>query len=76
MFLILTNMTKKKCTFPYKWFNGVQHSWGQIKISGLPEKIAAERGKQHTVSQLQAKYDLDSECWSVNLVCASYTPEI
>ena len=55
MFLILRNMTKKKCTFPYKWFNGVQHSWGQIKISGLPEKIAAERGKQHTVSQLQAK---------------------
>ena len=32
----------KKCTFTYKWFNGVQRSRGQIKISELPEKICSK----------------------------------
>ena len=34
----ISNISIKKCTFHYKWFNGVRLSWGQIKISELPEK--------------------------------------
>ena len=38
----ISNISIKKCTFHYKWFNGVRLSWGQIKISELPEKICSK----------------------------------
>lgn len=35
----ISDISIKKCTLHYKWFNGVQLSWGQIKISDFLKKL-------------------------------------